>query len=61
MMQLLLLCSGGKQIGFLGLNDNYNFEFQEIVRLGKIKTIKQVGNNLNHNTTPVIRTVVCFN
>lgn len=48
---VLLCCRGGKQIDFLGLNDNYNFELQEIVSLGNIKTIKQVGHNMNHNTT----------
>ncbi|XP_075905693.1 DBH-like monooxygenase protein 2 homolog [Nelusetta ayraudi] len=32
---------GGKQIDFLGLNDNYKFELQEIVSLGNIKTIKE--------------------
>ncbi|KAG7242932.1 hypothetical protein INR49_017622 [Caranx melampygus] len=30
----------GKQIDFLGLNENYNFEIQEIISSGKIKTIK---------------------
>lgn len=39
---LLLCCRGGKQIDFLGLNDNYKFELQEIVSLGNIKTIKEV-------------------
>uniref|UniRef100_A0A673CC00 Monooxygenase, DBH-like 1, like n=1 Tax=Sphaeramia orbicularis TaxID=375764 RepID=A0A673CC00_9TELE len=29
-----------KQIDFLGVNENYNFEMQEIVSLGKTKTIK---------------------
>ncbi|KAM8831476.1 DBH-like monooxygenase protein 2 homolog [Spinachia spinachia] len=31
----------GKQIDFLALNENYNFELQEIVSLGNVKTIKQ--------------------
>ncbi|XP_040920021.1 DBH-like monooxygenase protein 2 homolog isoform X2 [Toxotes jaculatrix] len=31
----------GKQIDFLGVDENYNFEIQQIVSLGKIKTIKQ--------------------
>uniref|UniRef100_A0A3B5BBC6 Monooxygenase DBH like 1 n=1 Tax=Stegastes partitus TaxID=144197 RepID=A0A3B5BBC6_9TELE len=30
----------GKQIGFLGLDENYDFEFQQTVSLGSIKTIK---------------------
>ncbi|KAM7395407.1 hypothetical protein PAMA_006932 [Pampus argenteus] len=30
----------GKQIGFIGLDENYNFEMQETVSLGNIKTIK---------------------
>ncbi|XP_054876024.1 DBH-like monooxygenase protein 2 homolog [Poeciliopsis prolifica] len=30
----------GKQIGFLGVNENYDFDMQEIVNLGNIKTIK---------------------
>uniref|UniRef100_A0A3Q1EF73 Monooxygenase, DBH-like 1, like n=1 Tax=Acanthochromis polyacanthus TaxID=80966 RepID=A0A3Q1EF73_9TELE len=31
---------GGKQIDFLGLDENYNFELQQTVSLGNIKTIK---------------------
>ncbi|KAM4521948.1 DBH-like monooxygenase protein 2 homolog isoform 1-T1 [Odontesthes bonariensis] len=31
----------GKQIDFLGLDENYNFEMQQIVNLGSIKTIKK--------------------
>ncbi|KAK2856247.1 hypothetical protein Q5P01_004982 [Channa striata] len=31
----------GQQIDFLGLDENYNFELQQIVSLGNIKTIKQ--------------------
>nr|XP_046230083.1 DBH-like monooxygenase protein 2 homolog isoform X2 [Scatophagus argus] len=31
----------GKQIDFLDFNENYNFELQQIVSLGNIKTIKQ--------------------
>ncbi|XP_071335319.1 DBH-like monooxygenase protein 2 homolog [Trachinotus anak] len=31
----------GKQIDFLGLNENYDFEMQRIVSSGNIKTIKQ--------------------
>ncbi|XP_014904217.1 DBH-like monooxygenase protein 2 homolog [Poecilia latipinna] len=30
----------GKQIDFLGVNENYDFDMQEIVNLGNIKTIK---------------------
>ncbi|KAM4713254.1 DBH-like monooxygenase protein 2 homolog [Anableps anableps] len=30
----------GKQIDFLGVNENYNFDMQEIVNLGSIKTVK---------------------
>ncbi|XP_043962058.1 DBH-like monooxygenase protein 2 homolog [Gambusia affinis] len=30
----------GKQIDFLGVNENYNFDMQETVNLGNIKTIK---------------------
>lgn len=55
---LILCCRAGKQIDFLGLNDNYNFELQEIVSLGNIKSIKQVGHNVNHNTTMSICLVV---
>lgn len=44
---LSLFCRDGKQIGFVGLNDNYNFELQEIVSLGNIKTIKPVKHFLN--------------
>lgn len=55
---LLLCCRGGKQIDFLGLNDNYKFELQEIVSLGNIKTIKEVRQNINHNTTMLICLVV---
>lgn len=54
----MLCCRDGKQIDFLGLNDNYNFELQEIVSLGNIKTIKQVGHNVNHNTAVSINVVV---
>lgn len=46
---LTLFCRGGKQIDFLGLNENYNFELQEIVNVGSIKTIKQVWHNIYHN------------
>lgn len=56
----VLCCRGGKQIDFLGLNDNYNFELQEIVSLGSIKTIKQVGHNVNPNTTVSIYLVVVY-
>ncbi|XP_070781695.1 DBH-like monooxygenase protein 2 homolog [Enoplosus armatus] len=31
----------GKQIDFLGLDENYNFEMQQMTNLGNIKTIKQ--------------------
>ncbi|KAM6915130.1 DBH-like monooxygenase protein 2 homolog [Xenentodon cancila] len=31
----------GKQIDFIGLDENYNFEMQQIVSLGSIKTIQQ--------------------
>ncbi|XP_044024444.1 DBH-like monooxygenase protein 2 homolog isoform X2 [Siniperca chuatsi] len=31
----------GKQIDFVGLDENYNFEMQQIINLGNIKTIKQ--------------------
>ncbi|CAJ1078032.1 DBH-like monooxygenase protein 2 homolog [Xyrichtys novacula] len=31
----------GKLIGFLGLVENYNFEFQEVIPLGSVATIKQ--------------------
>lgn len=55
---LLLCCRDGKQIDFLGLNDNYNFELQEIVSLGNIKTIKEVRQDINHNTTMLICLVV---
>ncbi|XP_036003327.1 DBH-like monooxygenase protein 2 homolog [Fundulus heteroclitus] len=30
----------GKQIDFLGVNENYDFDMQEIVNLGSIKTVK---------------------
>lgn len=33
----------GKQIDFLGVNENYDFEMQGIVNLGSIKTIKPVS------------------
>lgn len=33
----------GKQIDFLALDENYNFEMQQFVSLGSIKTIKQVN------------------
>ena len=32
----------GKQIGFLALDEHYNFEFQEAKNLGKTKTVKMV-------------------
>uniref|UniRef100_A0A668A0Y1 Monooxygenase, DBH-like 1, like n=1 Tax=Myripristis murdjan TaxID=586833 RepID=A0A668A0Y1_9TELE len=35
----------GTQIDFLALNENYNFEMQQITNLGNIKTIKQ-GDNI---------------
>ncbi|KAF1376611.1 hypothetical protein PFLUV_G00213270 [Perca fluviatilis] len=31
----------GEQIDFLGLDENFNFEFQQVISLGNIKTIKQ--------------------
>lgn len=37
------LCRDGKQIDFLGLNEKYNFEMQQITNLGNIKTVKQVS------------------
>ena len=36
-------CRNGKQIDFLGLDENYNFDMQQIVNLGSIKTIKKVS------------------
>ncbi|KAI3363745.1 hypothetical protein L3Q82_001359 [Scortum barcoo] len=33
----------GEQIGFLGMDENYNFEMQQIINLGNIKTIKHMG------------------
>ncbi|KAM7367921.1 hypothetical protein PAMP_014186 [Pampus punctatissimus] len=33
----------GKQIDFLGLDENYDFEIQETVSLGNLKTIKPMG------------------
>ncbi|KAF4071092.1 hypothetical protein AMELA_G00280910 [Ameiurus melas] len=35
----------GEQIDFLGLNEHYNFEFQQVTNLGKTKTVKQ-GDSL---------------
>uniref|UniRef100_A0A3Q1I9J3 DOMON domain-containing protein n=1 Tax=Anabas testudineus TaxID=64144 RepID=A0A3Q1I9J3_ANATE len=31
----------GKQIDFLGLDENYNFELQQVTSLGNVKTVKQ--------------------
>lgn len=56
---LTLFCRGGKQIDFLGLNENYNFELQEIVNVGSIKTIKQVWHNIYRNTA-IFRSVVIY-
>lgn len=38
----LSLCRNGKQIDFLSIDENYNFELQQFISLGSIKTIKQV-------------------
>lgn len=54
-----LFCRGGKQIDFLGLNENYNFELQEIVNVGNIKTIKQVWHSINHNTAIFRSVAIC--
>ncbi|XP_023125529.2 DBH-like monooxygenase protein 2 homolog [Amphiprion ocellaris] len=45
---------GGKQIDFLGLDENYNFELQQTVNLGNIKTIKpgdEIVVECTYNTT----------
>ncbi|XP_067098393.1 DBH-like monooxygenase protein 2 homolog [Osmerus mordax] len=31
---------GGKQVDFLGLDENYSFDYQEVYNLGEVKTIK---------------------
>lgn len=41
----LLFCRNGQQIDFLLVDENYNFELQQTVRLGNIRTIKQVDPN----------------
>lgn len=40
---LLALCSNGTQIDFLGLDENYHFDLQQMTNMGVIKTIKQVS------------------
>lgn len=59
---LLLLCRNGKQIDFLGLNENYNFEMQQIINLGNIKTIKQVSPHYLHGhiLCPCVTRLVFF-
>lgn len=39
------LFRGGEQVDFLGVDENYNFEYQEAYNLGNIKTIKP-GDNI---------------
>ncbi|XP_041814122.1 DBH-like monooxygenase protein 2 homolog isoform X2 [Chelmon rostratus] len=44
----------GKQIDFLGLDENYDFEIQQIINLGNIKTIQQgdeIAVECTYNTT----------
>lgn len=42
------LCSNGTQVDFMGLEENYNFDLQQITNLGVIKTIKQVSPRFLH-------------
>ncbi len=37
------LFRGGKQIDLLAVDENYDFEYQEVTNLGKTKTVKLVS------------------
>lgn len=41
-------CRNERQIDFLGIDENYNFDLQQAVSLGSIKTIKQVRVHYFH-------------
>ncbi|XP_045916784.1 DBH-like monooxygenase protein 2 homolog [Micropterus dolomieu] len=44
----------GRQIGFLGVDENYNFEMQQMINLGNIKTIKpgdEIAVECTYSTT----------
>lgn len=45
----LLFCRNDHQMGFFMVDENYNFELQQTVHLGNMKTIKQVHPNHLHN------------
>lgn len=49
---LLALCSNGTQIDFLGLDENYHFDLQQMTNMGVIKTIKQVSPCFHHTHIP---------
>lgn len=45
----LLFCRNGKQIDFIFVEENYNFEIQQTVHLGNVRTIKQVDPSRVHS------------
>lgn len=49
---LLALCRNGTQIDFLGLDENYDFDLQQITNMGVIKTIKQVSPCFHYTHIP---------
>lgn len=54
----LLFCRNGQQIDFFLVDENYNFDIQQTVLLGNIKTIKQVRPE--HLQSRISRTNVLF-
>lgn len=55
------LCRNGKQIDFLGMDENYNFDIQQISSFGKIKTIKPVSllYHLYNTLCPHVKMLIC--
>lgn len=46
---VLVFCRKGQQIDFFLADENYDFDFQQTVRLGSFRTIKQVCPNCFHS------------
>lgn len=42
-MSILILFRAGEQIDLLVVDENYDFEYQEMLNLGKTKTVKLVS------------------